>query len=242
MAKTPRGELVFRIPEFDPLTLPMARLAEYISNLAVLYGEKDYVHLLRVTRGSAALVKKVDSEAVDKVRLRVKTATEIPDSEANLAYTRIDNLLFRDDATGAVYLGGAKILQFPGRKRAKTESIGPIAQQDFIDGQLIRLGGKDETIPVHVRDEDGIIHPCTANIETASRLGPLYLKYVRVHGTAHWTRDETGQWERTFFRVENVEELDNRTLSEAVRELRADSSSHWPHDALERLKHLRNGE
>ncbi len=57
MAKRARNELVFRVPEFDPLTLPMARLGEYITHLAVLYGEKDHIHFLRVTRGSAALVK-----------------------------------------------------------------------------------------------------------------------------------------------------------------------------------------
>ena len=58
MAKRPRNELVFRIPEFDPLTLSMARLGEYITHLAVLYGEKDHIHFLRVARGSAALVKR----------------------------------------------------------------------------------------------------------------------------------------------------------------------------------------
>jgi hypothetical protein len=240
MAKRARNELIFTVPEFDPLTLPMARLGEYITHLAVLYGEKDRIHFLRVARGSATLVKKIDFEAVEKVRLRVKTACNDLDSDTAGAYRRIDDLLFRDHATAAVYLGGAKILQFPGKKRAKTESIGPIAQQDFIDGQLIRLGGKDETVPVHVRDEDGIIHPCTANIETASRLGPLYLKYVRVHGTAHWNRDEAGQWERTFFRVDSVEELDSRTLKEAVRELRAVEGPEWPTDIMERLHQLRS--
>ncbi|MGD0364790.1 MAG: hypothetical protein ABSC93_28260 [Bryobacteraceae bacterium] len=240
MAKGARNELIFRIPEFDPLTLPMARLAEYITQLAVLYGERDHIHLLRVAKGSAALVKKIDSVAIEKVRLRVRTACNTPDSDTAGAYYKIDDLLFRDHATGAVYLGGAKILQFPGKKRAKTESIGPIAQQDFIDGQLIRLGGKDETVPVHVRDEDGIIHPCTANIDVASRLGPLYLKYVRVHGTAHWNRDEAGQWERTFFRVDNVEELDHRSLKDAVRELRAMEGPQWPTDIMERLYQLRS--
>jgi hypothetical protein len=240
MAKRARNELVFRIPEFNPLTLPMARLGEYINYLAVLYGERDHIHFLRVTKGSAALVKQIDSEAIEKVRLRVKTACNGPDSDTAGAYDRIDDMLFRDHATGAVYLGGAKILQFPGKKRAKTESIGPISQQDFIDGQLIRIGGKDETIPVHVRDEDGMIHFCTANIETAARLGPLYLKYVRVHGTATWNRDETGQWERAFFRVDNVEELDNRTLKEAVRELRAVEGPEWPTDIMDRLHQLRS--
>jgi hypothetical protein len=240
MAKRARNELVFRIPEFDPLTLSMARLGEYITQLAVLYGEKDHIHFWRVVRGSAALVKKVDAEAIEKVGLRVKTACDGPDSDTAVAYSRIDDMLFRDHATGAVYLGGAKILQFPGKKRAKTESIGPIVQRDFIDGQLIRLGGKDETVPVHVRDEDGEIHLCTANIETAAGLGKLYLKYVRVHGTVHWIRDEAGQWARTFFRVDSVEELDNRTLKEAVRELRAVEGPEWPTDIMERLHQLRS--
>jgi hypothetical protein len=242
MPKRPRGELVFRIPEFNPLTLPMARLAEYLTSLAVLYGEKDQVHFLRVSKGSAALVQKIDAQAVDKIRLRMKAAHLDTDSDSAVAFRKLDDLLFRDNATAALYLGGAKILQFPGKKRATTETVGPVVQQDFIDGQLIRIGGKDETVPVHVRDEDGIIHPCTANIDTAARLGPLYLKYVRVHGAAHWNRDEAGHWERTFFRVDTVEELDNRTLMEAVQELRATDEAGWPADITARLQQLRNGE
>ena len=39
------GEFRFTIDRYTPETLPMARLAEYLSQLATLFGEKQAVHL-----------------------------------------------------------------------------------------------------------------------------------------------------------------------------------------------------
>jgi hypothetical protein len=41
-------EYVFRIDAFTPDTLPMARLAEYLSALAKLLGHQEHTHFVRV--------------------------------------------------------------------------------------------------------------------------------------------------------------------------------------------------
>ena len=57
------GEYRFRIDGFTPDTLPMARLAEYIADLAVIFGEKELVHFVGIEKGSAILIQKIDAVA-----------------------------------------------------------------------------------------------------------------------------------------------------------------------------------
>ena len=63
-------EYRFVIDAFTRDTLPMARLAEYMADLAVMLGEPESVHFIRVDEGSAVLVQQVDEPAVPKVRAR----------------------------------------------------------------------------------------------------------------------------------------------------------------------------
>jgi hypothetical protein len=50
----------------------MARLAEYMTELATILGEPAYVHFVRLKSGSTRLVHKVQFEAMPKV---LETAT-----------------------------------------------------------------------------------------------------------------------------------------------------------------------
>jgi len=43
----------FRMSALKPETLPMARLAEYLARLAVLFGHQDQVYFSKVRKGSA---------------------------------------------------------------------------------------------------------------------------------------------------------------------------------------------
>ena len=53
-------EYRFEIDAFTPATVPMARLAEYVSDLATMFGNNSYVHLARIEEGSTAPVVLVD--------------------------------------------------------------------------------------------------------------------------------------------------------------------------------------
>jgi hypothetical protein len=66
---------------------------------------------------------------------------------------------------------------------------------------------------------------------------------VRVHGAGRWSRDEDGAWRIDDFQIAKFEILDDGTLIDAIRELRAIRAG-WkdfedPHAELEKL---RNGE
>lgn len=60
----PRRRYRFVIDEsFTPDTLPMWRLAEYMTDMADLLGEKSYVHFVQIEGGSTVLVQDVEHEA-----------------------------------------------------------------------------------------------------------------------------------------------------------------------------------
>ena len=65
------AEYQFKIDAYTPETIPMARLSEYMGQLALLLGEPAAVHFRKLTRGSTVLNAKIDREAAPKVRDRV---------------------------------------------------------------------------------------------------------------------------------------------------------------------------
>src|SRR5712692_9212888 len=69
-------EYRFKITAYTPATIPMARLAEYMLEIASLLGEKDHVHFVRLLRGSTVLVHKIESEAVPKVEERLTSVRQ----------------------------------------------------------------------------------------------------------------------------------------------------------------------
>jgi hypothetical protein len=215
---------------FTPETFPMERLGEYIAVLAKLLGEQENVHFRGVEAGSAVLVAKIDPSAQPKVRERVLAVRDgIGPSDARKAFGDLDEMLRKDNATGTLNDGaGNVIIPFPGRNRPEPLVFGPFRQDGTIDGQLIRVGGKDETVPVHLRD-GAIIHTglvCTPEI--ARRIAPhLYGATLRVHGAGTWVRIGAGVWELRSFRISDFEILDEAPLLEVVDNLRKVKRSNW---------------
>jgi hypothetical protein len=224
-------EYRFRIVDsFTPETLPMERLGEYVAALAKLLGERDNVHFGSVEPGSAVVVAVIDVPAQPKVRDRLAAVRHgHGPSDAQKAFADLDEMLRKDNATGALSNeGGDVIIPFPGRNRPEPLVYGPFRQDGTIDGQLIRVGGKDETVPVHLRD-GAIIHTgliCTPEI--ARRIAPyLYGPTLRVHGTGTWFRTGVGAWELQRFRINDFEVLDEAPLPAVVGHLRKAVESEW---------------
>ncbi len=62
------GEFRFTIERDTPETLPMARLAEYLSQLATLFGEKQAVHVTASEADGAVPLIRVEADALPQVR------------------------------------------------------------------------------------------------------------------------------------------------------------------------------
>jgi hypothetical protein len=224
-------EYRFRIADsFTPETLPMERLAEYVAAFAKLLGEKENVHFRSIERGSAVLLARIDVPAQPKVRDRLEAVRDgRGPSDARGAFDALDEMLRKDNATGTVSSDtGDVVILFPGRNRPEPLVYGPFRQDGTIDGQLIRVGGKDQTVPVHLRD-GAIIHTgliCTPEI--ARRIAPhLYGPVLRVHGAGTWYRTGAGEWELRSFRIGDFEVLDDAPLLTVVSNLRKVKGSNW---------------
>lgn len=219
----PRKQLHFSIEEASPHTIAMARLADYLRELAKLLGSEDKVHFLRVDEGSAAVTMEVEPEAEPVIDDRVRKAIkgEGP-KEAVHAYRSLRVLLEKDEQSAYMeWKDGDVILHFPKKPGVGPETFGPFWQEGTLEGILVKIGGLDETVPVHLMYE-GSHHICNTTREVAKELGHhLYGRPIRVEGRGKWYRNGDGKWELRWFDIYRFEELSDETLLEVVARLRS---------------------
>jgi hypothetical protein len=234
-------EYRFRIDAYTPETMPMARLAEYLAELAAILGEPTAVHLVRLEAGSTVLVHEIEREAVPKVRER---ATSVQRGrgprDAVRAYRAINRLLRDDNGVGVLQeKTGAEIIRFPGREETE-EKFAAIRQHGSLDGEVLRVGGPQKYVPVMLQSEDQQIAGCWAERRIAKELAQRLFEPVRLFGRGLWTRDGDGKWNLERFIVESFEALRSETLSESLNRLRAIPAA-WGDDAYAGLQVMRHG-
>jgi hypothetical protein len=216
-------KLVFRIAEANPHTLPMTRLAEYLTELATVLGSRDSIHFLRIEEGSAVNVLEVESAEEPTILSRVRdVAVGAGTQEARDAYKAIRDYLREDQFSAELETEeGFVILNFPSSDEDNVQVYGPFWQDGSLDGVLMKIGGTDDTIPVHLLYE-GKQYNCNANVEMARRLGHHLLQNpIRVHGKGKWYRNISGKWDLHWFDILDFEVLESLSLPDVVSELRA---------------------
>jgi hypothetical protein len=226
-----QGEYRFHIADsFTPETLPMFRLAEYVAPLARLLGEPNDVHFVGVEPGSAVLKARVGIPAQPKVRTRLTAVRNgVGPVDAQRAVQELDDLLRKDNGSGTLCdETGGVVIAFPGRGRPEPLVYGPFRQDGTLEGQLFRIGGKDATVPVHLRDGELTRTGLYCTPELARRMCVhLYGPTLRVRGTGRWFRDGHGDWLLQEFKIVDFEVLDDASLTSVVSDLRALPGSKW---------------
>lgn len=225
---------LLRIKGFSPDTLPLARLGEYLFALAELVGPDAPVHFDKVTKGSAQLKLKADESCSTAVETRVRLApVSEPGSDVRRAYERIQGML-RADQTSAEFRPekGAVILKFPGGKAAQPPRTATVREYGELNGRIIRLGGKDDTIPVGLQQSDGTVISCTASVEQARQLKSYLLEPIDVllTGVGRWTRTIEGRWEVTDFKISDCTPLQYDGFDDALAKVRKGGSG-WDAEA-----------
>jgi hypothetical protein len=238
-----RVEYRFTIDAYTPDTLPMARLAEYMTELAKVLGEPKSVHFRKLEPGSTVLVHQIEREAVPKVRERA-TAVRRGDgpSEATRAFRTLNRLLRDDDAIGVLRDDKARpavILRFPGREEVEEKFVS-VRQSGSIDGEVIWVGGADQTAHVTLVSEGQQISGCYTTRAIAKELARKIYEPVRLFGKGRWNRDGEGAWTLIDFKIESFEELKSTALSDVLSELRA-IPTEWDDESFDELGTLRNG-
>jgi hypothetical protein len=112
--------------------------------------------------------------------------------------------------------------------RPKQMSYDPFREDGSLDGRIIRIGERDETTPIWLKNGDVEYH-CNARVEdVAQRLAPYHLNgIVRLHGSGNWLRDENGSWVLQQFDISDFEVLDESPLIDVVIRLRTVEGGEW---------------
>jgi hypothetical protein len=234
----------FYIDAYSPSDIPMAKLAQYMADFAELLGKEHAVHFVHLEEGSTTIVSRVEREDVPKVTnrlLEIRHGTA--PKELLKLVAEIDNRLANDNAVGRILEekgdGHAELVAFPGRERPKPASYGPFSQDGHLDGVLISIGGKDETVPVRLQNGSMIYTNCDTTRPLARELGRHLFEPIRIFGVGRWKREASGEWTLVRFRISRFEVLDKSTLRDAVTTLRTISGSGW-NDIGDPLAELRN--
>jgi hypothetical protein len=237
-------EYRFEIDAFTPGTIPMARLAEYVSDLAKIFGNNSYVHLARIETGSTVPVVLVDWEAEPKVRERLRAVRnhEAP-ADAQQAAKDVDRRLLQDNAKGMlVDPTGSKVLRFQGRENATKMEFGPITQPGVFQGVPIKVGGENDPVPVHLEDgKDKTI--VLAKRSLAKQIAQhLFTSVVRVEGTGRWIRHTDGEWEMLSFQAASFKVIEDASIRKNIEDLRR-VPAEWKklEDPLAELDQIRRG-
>lgn len=235
----------FKIDALSPDTISMVRLARYLERLAALLGSPESVHFKQIRKGSAVPEMFVDPAAIASVTNRLnQVAAGTAPADALKAKDQINQLLREDQSSAILRIrGGAKLLNFPGCKM-------PLAEEAFVheDGQLIgsviRLGGKDETVPLMLQDLDKTTYNCTTTREITKQLARfIFGEPIRVKGKGKWRRTAERKWELEDFRIDSWESLESTSPEQVIESLRAVPNNGWDDfsDPQAELRKLREG-
>lgn len=235
------AEYTFKIDIFTPDTLPMARLAEYLTALAALVGHQDSTHFVAIEEGSAKLVHKVDASDAPKVERRLADVSRgVGARDALRAFHKLDELLSNDNAVGELLQGDAIVIPFPGRTKPKPLTFPAFRQAGSIDGEVVRVGGQDASAHVILKDGNTVFSGCTLSRDLARDLAKyLYHGKVRLFGDGRWERHPDGSWKLLDFRVDRFEALDDAPLSEVFRDLRGIATDAEDANAFDEMLKLR---
>lgn len=221
-----------KVTAYSPETIPMARLAEYLSEFAALLGSQESVRFRGVSKGSTVLNAEVPREVVPKVEMRLRDAAAHGRSDqyedVQKVISRIEGMLRADNARGLVLEGRESVLEFLGVDAVIPERIGPVHEATAVEGEVQRVGGADKTLHALLLTADGQTHKLTTRSrELAKRLAMHLFGQVRANGTGVWFRNEQGGWELDELKLEDFEPVTPRSLIEAVSELRSVGGSGW---------------
>lgn len=239
--------LIFYIDAYSPETIPMTKLAEYMADFAALLGKENAVHFAGLEKGSTKLAARVEFEDVPKVTTRLHEIRRgNPPKDAARVFAQIDTRLANDNAVGRIFIEGeegaatAELLAFPGRDRPKDVSYGPFTQEGNLDGLLIAIGGRDETVPLRLQNGETVYPSCETTRLIARELAKHLFEPIRVHGSGRWMREPDGTWTLMRFRVHRFDVLGKDSLRDTVTALRGMRGSGWK-DMPDPLAELASG-
>ena len=230
-------EYKFWLDAYTPATIPMERLAKYMAALAKMLGHGSSVHFEKLEPGSTVNVMRVEKEDAPKVFDRIEQVAhgKAANDEAITAYNELNKLLRDDNAMGMLSRrtsdspSAAVILHFLGRELPKPHTFGPFNETAIVEGELVRIGGKDTSAHAQIVDPEGKTWSCEMDRPLAQRMAQYLYKgsVLRVTGEARWERREDATWHLINFRLQDFDVLEDDTLEDAAERLRSLRKTDW---------------
>lgn len=210
--------------------LSLDDFAELAKRLAELLGSREHVRFGALRDGSARILAKVLEPAVQDVEVQLLRAKNDDGPGANKV-VRINDYLAQKGWRGELKnRQGGVVLSFLGApKKLPIEPVQKIEQLDSIIGQVIKIGGRDETVPMTIRTPEGAFVDVTVKgREQAKKLAQhLFGSDLKLFGNATWIRDELGHWSCNDLVVLSFEETDASSLIDLFASLQRVTKNQW---------------
>ena len=232
----------FVMDRWTPNTIPMKRLTQYLEKLSMLLGCPDHVHFAKITKGSARPQWHVDDAGAPEVAQNLQAANDGTWVEGAKVRKDINRMLMDDGQIGHIRVHkGPRIMEFLGRKTPITQEV-TVHEVGELEGVVIRVGGRDPTVPVQLEGAEGEYYRCNTTRTIAKQLAPLLFdKQVRVSGKGRWRRNAEGVWNLEEFQIAGFTELNDTSLAGFIDGMRAVPGSGWnemenPQAELKRIR------
>lgn len=227
---------------FEPDTIPMNRLAEYMTELSKLFGEEEHVRFVRVEDNCVAVVNKVVAPgSFSRIAKGLEGVANGSAPPVKLtAYGRINEMLNEDGGYAYAKRGSAIILRFPGVTKIAPEVL-TIAGVATVTGYLYHWSeDADGWISLRLRQQSQPYARCYAPKHVGEHLRSFLSSTVRLTGKGTWVRSAKGEWSVTDLEVAHAIQLKDVSLREATNALRAIKGK-WRNDSLKRNAELDDG-
>jgi hypothetical protein len=240
-----KREYRLKITAYSPETMPMKRLAEYLSDAASLLGEESHVHLIAVESGSTCPVVLVDWEAEPKVVERIQKVRngEGPE-EAQRAFESINARLRKDNASADLINPlRSKVMEFPGVRAEQPLEWPSINQASELYGVPVWVGGRSELSNIDLLDGDKEWRCLATRPKAIAIARHIYTAILRVYGKGRWRKKPGAEWELERFVIDDFDLMKAGDLVDTVEELRGIEAD-WKSlsDPLAHLDAIRSGE
>lgn len=194
MEKNDTAVFTLRLLGTTPETLPMDRFAEYVRVFSKLIGSENKPIFCDLIQGSAALSATLDVARYTHAVDRIRQASWDSSFSAHKHIIALETALTSDGFAGAEILDNHnELLHVVEPTEAKITHR--VVQKAKIDGEILGVVGKDETLHVTVREYSGRIIKLLADVTTGRELArhlrgaPLRLQ---THGS--WARHAERGW------------------------------------------------
>jgi hypothetical protein len=204
------------IKSFTPETIPFKRLLEYLSQLEKLF-DGDDVHFTRVAKGSAAPEFIVKTDIAYKIEEKINSLNNVD----NPTFSKLAKLL-QEDNTSAYFTKNKKRI-FEIKVANDNLQKCDIKEEYELYGYVIKVGGRDDTVPLSLRDlyDDTIIYNCNTSRNLAKDIAKyLFETPIKLSGIANWIKmGNSSTWELKNFNIKNFETIELTTLENDLTKL-----------------------